>query len=97
MGTTAGIAGPLTSVAPDPVTQTPSTINSTTESASYTYDNVGRLLTSNQTSNSTSAQRRFAYDRFGNRTSVYDATSGSDSAALCFKQSGFGQHMRGDG
>ncbi|HJQ25363.1 MAG TPA: hypothetical protein VKA60_15695, partial [Blastocatellia bacterium] len=71
--------------------------NQTTESASYTYDNVGRLVTSSQTSNSTSAQRRFDYDRFGNRTNVWDAASGSDSAALCFKQSGFGQHMRLDG
>src|SRR5947209_18626514 len=52
-----------------------STINGTTESASYTYDNYGRLATSNQTSNGVTAQRRFAYDRFGNRTGVWDATS----------------------
>jgi RHS repeat-associated protein len=67
-GTTAGNAGQLMSVS--------GLINSTTESASYTYDNVGRLLTSNQTSNGTSAQRRFDYDRWGNRTTVWDATSG---------------------
>jgi RHS repeat-associated protein len=52
------------------------TINSTTESASYTYDLLGRLSTSNQTTNGASAQRRFAYDRWGNRTAVWDATSG---------------------
>jgi RHS repeat-associated protein len=53
-----------------------STINGTTESASYTYDNYGRLVTSSQTSNGSSAQRRFAYDRWGNRTGVWNATSG---------------------
>jgi RHS repeat-associated protein len=53
-----------------------STINGTTESAAFTYDNLGRLVTSNQTSNGSSAQRRFAYDRWGNRTGVWDATSG---------------------
>src|SRR5205085_5116669 len=67
-GSTAGNAGQLMGVS--------GTINSTTESASYTYDNYGRLVTSNQTSNGTSAQRRFAYDRWGNRTGVWDATSG---------------------
>ncbi len=67
-GTTAGNAGQLMSIS--------GTINSTSESAAYTYDNLGRLVTSNQTSNSSSAQRRFAYDRWGNRTGVWDATSG---------------------
>jgi RHS Repeat. len=51
-------------------------INQTTESAAYTYDNVGRLVTSNQTSNGQTAQRRFDYDRWGNRTTVWDATTG---------------------
>jgi YD repeat-containing protein len=67
-GTTAGNAGQLMSLS--------GTINSTTESAAYTYDNVGRLLTSDQTSNGQTAQRRFDYDRWGNRTTVWDATSG---------------------
>jgi YD repeat-containing protein len=43
-----------------------------------TYDNLGRLVTSDQTSNGLSAQRRFAYDRWGNRTGVWDATSGGN-------------------
>jgi YD repeat-containing protein len=68
VGTTAGNAGQLLGVS--------GTINGATESAAYTYDNVGRLVTSSQTSNGTSAQRRFAYDRWGNRTGVWDATSG---------------------
>jgi RHS repeat-associated protein len=51
-------------------------INGTTESQSFTYDLLGRVATSNQTTNGVSAQRRFVYDRFGNRTSVYNATSG---------------------
>lgn len=67
-GTTAGNAGQLMTIS--------GTINATSESAAYTYDNLGRLITSNQTSNGSSAQRRFAYDRWGNRTNVWDATSG---------------------
>ena len=52
------------------------TIGGVNESAAYTYDDLGRLVTSNQTSNGSSAQRRFAYDRWGNRTGMWDATSG---------------------
>ena len=62
--TTAGNSGQLMSLS--------GSIGGQTESASYSYDNLGRLLTSNQITNSTSAQRRFVYDRFGNRTAVYD-------------------------
>jgi RHS repeat-associated protein len=68
VSSTAGNAGQLMSIS--------GTINSTTESASYTYDNYARLVTSNQTSNGSSAQRRFAYDHWGNRTGVWNATSG---------------------
>jgi RHS repeat-associated protein len=51
------------------------TINGTTESATYTYDLQKRLVTSSQTSNGSSAQRRFSYDRWGNRTGMWDAVS----------------------
>ncbi|MEK6300191.1 MAG: RHS repeat-associated core domain-containing protein [Acidobacteriota bacterium] len=67
-GSTAGNAGQLMTIS--------GTINSTTESASYTYDLLGRLGTSNQTSNGSSAQRLFDYDRWGNRTAVYDGLPG---------------------
>jgi len=67
-GSTAGNAGQLMTIT--------GSINATTESAAYTYDNVARLVTSAQTSNGSSAQRRFAYDRWANRTGVWDATSG---------------------
>ena len=67
-GSTAGNAGQLMSIS--------GTINSTTESASYTYDLLGRLLTSDQTSNGSSGQRLFEYDRWGNRTAVYDGLPG---------------------
>jgi len=67
-GSTAGNAGQLMSNS--------GTINSTTESAAYTYDLLGRLGTSNQTSNGSSAQRRFDYDRWGNRNGVWNAVSG---------------------
>jgi len=68
-GTTAGNAGQLMSIS--------GTIGST-ESSAYTYDDLGRLVTSNQTSNGSSAQRRFVYDRWGNRTGMWDATSGGN-------------------
>lgn len=67
-GSTAGNAGQLMSVT--------GSIGGQTESASYTYDNIGRLVTSSQTSNGVSASRRFEYDRWGNRTGVWNATSG---------------------
>ena len=70
IGTTPGNAGQLMAI------NNNSRIGGVAESASYTYDNYGRLVTSNQTSNGSSAQRRFAYDRWGNRSGVWDATSG---------------------
>jgi YD repeat-containing protein len=44
----------------------------------YKYDNLSRLVTSNQSTNGVSEQRRFEYDSLGNRTKVYDATSGGN-------------------
>ena len=80
-GTTAGNAGQLTSIS--------GTIGGVTESAAYSYDNVGRLVTSNQTSNGSSAQRRFANDRWGNRTGMWDATSGGNQIqSITLQQSG---------
>jgi RHS repeat-associated protein len=67
-GSTSGNPGQLMS--------TSGTINSTTESAAYSYDNLGRLVTSDQTTNSASAQRQFSYDRWGNRSAVYDGLPG---------------------
>jgi RHS repeat-associated protein len=52
------------------------TISGQTESAAYTYDNLGRLVTSSQTTNGASYQRRFDYDRWSNRTGVWNAVSG---------------------
>jgi RHS repeat-associated protein len=80
-GTTAGNAGQLTSVT--------GTINGQAESASYTYDLLGRLVTANQTSNAVSAQRRYEYDQWGNRTAVWNATSGGTQIqAISLQQSG---------
>jgi len=65
------------------------TINQSTESASFTYDVLGRLWTSSQTMNGTSTNRTFAYDRWANRTGVWDDLTGThqiQSAAL--QQSG---------
>jgi RHS repeat-associated protein len=81
VGTIAGNPGQLISVG--------GTINSTTESAAYTYDDLGRLVTSTQTSNGSSAQRRFAYDRWGNRTGMWDAVSGGNQIqSIALQQSG---------
>jgi len=80
-GTTAGNAGQLMSIS--------GTIGGVTESAAYTYDDLGRLVTSNQTSNASIAQRRFAYDRWGNRTGMWDATSGGNQIqSIALQQSG---------
>ncbi|HXF39109.1 MAG TPA: RHS repeat-associated core domain-containing protein [Blastocatellia bacterium] len=80
-GTTTGNAGQLMSVS--------GTIGGLTESAAYTYDDLGRLVTSNQTSNGSTAQRRFAYDRWGNRTGMWDATSvGNQIQSIALQQSG---------
>ena len=80
-GTATGNAGQLMSVSGN--------IAATTESAAYTYDNVGRLVTSNQTSNTATADRRFAYDRWGNRTTMWDTTSGGNQLqSVTLEQSG---------
>jgi RHS repeat-associated protein len=80
-GTTAGNPGQLTNIS--------GKIGGTTESGAYTYDNLGRLVTSNQTSNAEAAQRRFVYDRWGNRTGVWDATSGGNKIqSITLAQSG---------
>jgi len=69
-GSLAGNADQLTTIS--------GTIGGLSESAAYSYDNLARLVTSNQSSNGSSAQRRFAYDRWGNRTGVWDAVSGGN-------------------
>jgi RHS repeat-associated protein len=72
INTTAGNAGQLMAI------NNSSTINGSAESAAYTYDLQARLVTSSQTTNGISAQRRFAYDRWANRTEMWDATSGGN-------------------
>src|SRR5262245_34858359 len=67
--TTAGNAGQLMAI-------NNSTIGGLTESASYTYDLQRRLVTSSQSTNGASAQRRVAYDRWVNSTGEWYATSG---------------------
>jgi RHS repeat-associated protein len=80
-GSTAGNAGQLISFS--------GTISGAIESGGYSYDNLGRLVTSTQTSNGSSAQRRFVHDRWGNRTGVWDATSGGNQIqSMTLQQSG---------
>ncbi|MGH9822901.1 MAG: RHS repeat domain-containing protein, partial [Blastocatellia bacterium] len=81
-GTNPGDTGQLTVI-------NNSTINGTTESAANTYDLQGRLVTSSLTTNGASAQRRFAYDRLGNRTGMWDSVSaGNQLQSITLHQSG---------
>lgn len=80
-GSTAGDSAQLMSIS--------GTINGTAESAAYTYDDLSRLVTSNQATSGSSAQRRFAYDRWNNRTGMWDATSGGNQIqTINLQQSG---------
>jgi len=65
VGTGAGNSGQLMSIT--------GTINGQSRAQSFTYDDVGRLVTATGWG---AWQRRFEYDRWGNRTGVWDATVG---------------------
>lgn len=67
VGTTVGNSGQIVSIS--------GTINSQSRSQAFTYDNVGRLLTATGWS---TWNRRFAYDRYGNRTGMWDALTGGN-------------------
>ncbi len=88
-GTTAGNSGQLMAVTNNPNAQ-PSTINGQNRNQAFTYDDLGRLLTATGTGSAQGQwQRRFAYDRFGNRTGVWDATTGgSQIQSVSLQQSG---------
>jgi uncharacterized protein RhaS with RHS repeats len=80
-GTTAGNAHQMTSIT--------GTINGSAESAAFNYDLQRRLVSSSQTTNGTSTQRRFSYDRWGNRTGVRDSVAGgAEIQAITLQQSG---------
>jgi RHS repeat-associated protein len=65
--TTPGNSGQLVSVT--------GTINTQARDQAFTYDNVGRLVTATGWS---AWARKFGYDRYGNRTAVWDAVSGGN-------------------
>jgi len=65
-GTTAGNSGQLMGVT--------ATINGAGRNQAFTYDNVGRLKTASGWNSATN--RRFDYDRWGNRVGVWNAVSG---------------------
>jgi hypothetical protein len=67
--TTAGNSGQLMAITSSPA----STINGQARNQTFTYDDLGRLVTATGWA---TWQRRFDYDRWGNRTGVWDATSG---------------------
>lgn len=67
--TTAGNSGQLMAITSSPA----STINGQARNQTFTYDDLGRLTTA---TGWVAWQRRFAYDRWGNRTGVWNATSG---------------------
>lgn len=68
-GTTAGNSGQLMAITSSPA----STINNQARNQAFTYDDLGRLTTATGWG---MWQRRFTYDRWGNRTGVWDATTG---------------------
>jgi YD repeat-containing protein len=51
-------------------------INAQTRNQDFSYDQVGRLKTATGSDTTGSWQRRYGYDRWGNRTGVWNATSG---------------------
>jgi RHS repeat-associated protein len=78
IGTGAGNIGQLMAIT--------GTINSQTRNQAFTYDNVGRLVTATGWG---AWQRRFAYDRWGNRTGMWNATSGgSQLQSIALQMSG---------
>jgi hypothetical protein len=82
VGTTAGTAGQLVSISN-------SSINGVAESAAYSYDDLSRLISSSQTTNAATTQRRFAYDVWGNRTGEWDSVSGGNQIqSVTLAQSG---------
>jgi RHS repeat-associated protein len=61
------------------------TINGTAKNQAFSYDNVGRLVTAT----GSGWQRRFAYDRWGNRTGVWNAvTGGTQIQTISLQQPG---------
>jgi len=68
--TIAGNSGQLVSVT--------GTINGQNRNQAFTYDNVGRLATATGLSTQGAWARRYEYDRYGNRTAVFDAVSGGN-------------------
>jgi len=64
-GTSAGNTGQIVSIS--------GTVNGLSRNQAFSYDNVGRLLTASGWS---SWGRRYGYDRWGNRTGMWDAVSG---------------------
>jgi RHS repeat-associated protein len=61
------------------------TINGTAKNQAFSYDNVGRLVTAT----GSGWQRRFAYDRWGNRTGVWNAvTGGTQIQSVTLQQPG---------
>ncbi|HYP26433.1 MAG TPA: RHS repeat-associated core domain-containing protein [Blastocatellia bacterium] len=79
-GTSAGNGGQLVGIS--------GSIDGQTESATFKYDLQRRLVTSSQTTGGQSYQRRFEYDRWGNRTAMYDAvTGGTQIQSIALQQS----------
>ncbi len=60
----------------DSLTSVSGNIGGQPESATYSYDLLGRLAISTQAQNGVSVGRQFSYDRWGNRTAVADTNNG---------------------
>jgi len=72
-GTTAGNSGQLMAIGSNPSGQ-PSSINGQNRTQSFSYDDLGRLVSASSWGIS---QRSYSYDRWGNRTGMSDSITGA--------------------
>ncbi|HYV03683.1 MAG TPA: RHS repeat-associated core domain-containing protein, partial [Blastocatellia bacterium] len=83
-GTTAGNSGQLMAIGNNPSSQ-PSTINGQNRTQSFSYDDLGRLVSASSWGIS---QRSYSYDRWGNRTGMTDSIMGASQSISLQPQAG---------
>jgi RHS repeat-associated protein len=83
-GTTAGNSGQLMAIGNNPSGQ-PSTINGQNRNQSFSYDDLGRLVSASSWGIS---QRNYVYDRWGNRTAMSDSIMGVSQSISLQQQPG---------
>jgi hypothetical protein len=90
-GTVAGNSGQLMKIGTNPaITTQNSTINGQVRNQTFKYDQVGRLASADASNwtGTTTWQRRYDYDRWGNRSGVWNAVSGGTKIQTVTPQTG---------